>query len=185
MTPWPLDHGGSTGPAVGGAIDRCDPSSPLYSPLSPTGVSLCRGCADAARCRLGIQRAHLTDDGRLVSELSCPASQQGGPGVAHGAWIAGILDDLTGQCLLAREEYAVTGTLTVRFRRPVPLEQPLIGRGSLDWRENRRIYISTSLEMAESGEILARANAIMINRTAAHFAPYEQWLATQRSQRHR
>jgi acyl-coenzyme A thioesterase PaaI-like protein len=163
------------------AVQRLDPSSPIYAPLSPSGVSLCRGCQAAARCRLGLQSEHLTADGTLVSEIQCPEDQQGGPRVAHGGWTAGVLDELAGHVLVLPGEFVVTGTLTVIFVRPVPVEWPLIGRSWITRRDGRRVFVSATLELADTGEVLANADAIMVKRPAEHFAKHEQWLDTQRA----
>jgi acyl-coenzyme A thioesterase PaaI-like protein len=164
------------------AVQRLDPSSPIYAPLSPSGVSLCRGCLAAARCRLGLQSEQLAGEGTLVSEVQCPEDQQGGPRVAHGGWTAGVLDELAGHALVLRGEFVVTGTLTVIFVRPVPVQWPLIGRSWITRREGRKVFVSATLELAETGEVLAHADAIMVKRPAEHFAKHEQWLDNQRAQ---
>lgn len=158
---------------------RDDPSSPLFSPKSPTGVSLCNGCSSHARCRLGLMRETLAPDGVVTSEVRCPGDQQGGPNVAHGGWTAGIFDELIGHALLIRDEFAVTGKLTVNFIRPVPVETQLVGRTVIAERQGRKVLVSASLELVESGALLGTAEAIMIKRPAAHFAMHEEWLARQ------
>lgn len=163
-----------------GAVQRLDPSSPIYGPLSPGGVSLCRGCQKAKQCRLGLKREYFNVEGGLIGEVQCPKGQGGGPGVAHGGWTAGVLDELAGHCLVLHNEFVVTGTLTVTFMRPVPVEWPLIGRCWVERREGKRVFISATIELTDGGEILAKADAIMVKRPAEHFAKHEQWLQTQR-----
>lgn len=163
-------------------LHRSDPRSPMYVPSSPAGVLLCHGCRELNRCRMGLQRETLRPDGVVVSELIAPRDSEGGPNVAHGGWTAGILDELVGHAMMLREEFSVTGTLEVVFRKPMPVEIPLIGKSQIDKREGRRAFVSASIELASTGALLASAKAIMVKRPSNHFERHEEWLTTQVNQ---
>ncbi|MCX4095711.1 PaaI family thioesterase [Nocardia sp. alder85J] len=164
-----------TDPGVG-----LDPSSPFSAPESADGMRLCYGCRRLQRCRLGIESERLDDKGVVISHVVCESANEGGPEVAHGGWTAGVMDELVGHTLLLNEEFGVTGTLTVKFVRPVPIGWPLIGRAWFTGRENRKVFVRATLVLASSGAVLAEADAIMIKRPDTHFEQHYQWLEGQR-----
>ena len=159
-----------------GRLQRDDTSNDMYAPRSKTGVVLCGSCRAASSCRLGLARETLGADGVVVSEIHCPRDNEGGRNVAHGGWTAGILDEMVGHAVIMRDEFAVTGTLTVTFVKPVPIERPLIGRARIARREGRRVFVKASLELAGNGVVVASAEAILVRRPADHFDRHEKWL---------
>lgn len=162
------------------SIDRSDPTSPFYSPESPGGMSLCHGCRRLERCRFGIESERLDADGVVISRVVCPPEQEGGPKVAHGGWISAVMDELAGHTLTMNAEFGVTGTLTVRFVRPVPVGWPLVGRARITAREGKKVFVTVTVELETSGAVLAEADAIMIKRPATHFEAHYEWLEGQR-----
>jgi hypothetical protein len=55
------------------------------------GVALCSSaCMKTQLCRLGLTKERLEADGTASFEITCPAGLEGGPGVAHGGWTAGV-----------------------------------------------------------------------------------------------
>jgi acyl-coenzyme A thioesterase PaaI-like protein len=161
------------------SLQSTDPNSPLYVVTSDTGVTLCGGCRAAGRCRMGLMAETLRDNGVVFSELSCPRKDEGGRNVAHGGWTAGILDELVGHTLLLRGEFAVTGTLTVVFHKPVPVEMPLVAESHVLRREGRRVFVSAEIKLAETGTLLASAEATMVKRPEDHFDRHDKWLAAE------
>src|SRR5207247_3558243 len=60
---------------------------------------------------------------RIVSEHAIPETYHGPPGIAHGGIVATLFDEIS--CAAAAwvfEWFVVTGELTVRYLRPVPVE---------------------------------------------------------------
>jgi len=159
-----------------GRLHADDPADPMYAVRSSTGVVLCGSCRALSKCRLGLQRETLGPDGVVVSEIECPRDNEGGPNVAHGGWTAGIIDEMVGHAVLLRDEFVVTGTLQIKFVKPVPVERPVIGRAWIVRREGRRVFVEASLELAGSGALVASAEAIMVRRPADHFQRHEEWL---------
>ncbi|MBY8862923.1 PaaI family thioesterase [Nocardia sp. CA2R105] len=115
----------------------------------------------------------------MISRVVCSSEHEGGPQVAHGGWTAGVMDELVGHTLVLNREFGVTGTLSVKFVRPVPVGWPLIGRARIEDAENRKVFVWATLELESSGAILAEADAIMIKRPETHFEQHYQWLETQ------
>ena len=151
-------------------------------PRSSTGVALCGACRLIGRCRLGIESETLESDNVVRYALSCPADSEGGPQVAHGGWTAGVLDEVVGHVPLLRGQLAVTGQLSVRFIRPVPIERPLVARAELTRQEGSRWYVDATLRLAASDAELASAQGILVARDRGHFARHQAWLAGQDAQ---
>ena len=158
------------------SLDHRDPASHLFADASPTGVLLCRSCRVLRRCRLGIGREVLTEDGSVRSEVTYPTDHEGGPEVAHGGWTAGVLDEMSGHALLIRDEFAVTGELTVKFVRPIPIQRPLVGTTRITGRDGRRVYVTGELRIADVGEVVAISHAVMVRRPGDHFDRHQRWL---------
>lgn len=149
-------------------------------PRTNGGVALCGACRRTGVCRLGLTTERLDDDGVARFGISCPPEHEGGPGVAHGGWTAGVLDEVLGHVPLLHHRMSVTGTLTVRFEKPVPIERPLEASAWVDRREPRKWFIAGRLVLASSQAVLAQADGIFVLRDpATHFGGFERWLAEQ------
>jgi len=142
-------------------------------------VFLCQACTRIGRCRLGVEvESPLTDD-TVVSELACDSTHEGGPGVAHGGWTAGVLDELVGHVPIHLGQLAVTGQLNVTYVKPVPIERPLKVTARVVRREGTRWYVHADMTLTSTGAVLASADAVMVERDPAHFARHEAWLKDQ------
>lgn len=89
------------------------------------------------------------EDGSVLARFTGQEIHQGYPGRFHGGVLSGIMDETIGRAIRARygdEVWGVTAELTMRYRKPVPLEVELLGRG--------RITRETRLTFEGSGEIL-------------------------------
>jgi acyl-coenzyme A thioesterase PaaI-like protein len=143
------------------------------------GIGLCSGCSAQGHCRLGLKDEHLDEDGTVRTDLVCAAEHAGGPDVAHGGWTAGVLDELVGHVPMMHGTLAVTGTLTVRFLRPVPVGLPLTGSAGIVSKSDGRWQVRARLCLASSGAELAVADAVMVERDPSHFTRFRRWLDTQ------
>ena len=146
---------------------------------SETGIALCRSCERRGRCQLGLGREQLRPDGSVETELVCSAAHEGGPGVAHGGWIAATFDEVTGHVALLSGQLAVTGSMTVSYLKPVPIERQLRARAWVVRKEERRWFVEGELRLASTGALLGRAEATMVLRDPAHFERHRAWLAAQ------
>lgn len=144
------------------------------------GVTLCGACRATAKCRLGVEREWLDDDDIARFELQCPRDQEGGPNVAHGGWTAAAMDEMLGHVPLLHAQMSVTATLTVNFKKPVPVQHPLAARAWIDKIEGSKWFISGELVLLPSQSVLATATGIWIARDWSHFERHEKWLAEQR-----
>jgi acyl-coenzyme A thioesterase PaaI-like protein len=149
-------------------------------PKSEGGVPLCGACLPKGCCRLGVSQEALSD-GVVSSDLVCPSDHEGGPRVAHGGWTAAVMDELLGHVPLLHDQLSVTATLTVNFRKPVPIERPLRVRAWVDKIEGQKWYNSGEMVLAATNSVLATATGIWIARDPSHFIRHQKWLAEQDS----
>ncbi|WP_131744918.1 PaaI family thioesterase [Frankia sp. Cppng1_Ct_nod] len=142
-------------------------------------VALCGSCSRKGHCRLGMVHERLDDDNVLRANVTCSADHEGGPDVAHGGWTAGIMDEVLGHLPMHLGILAVTGTLEIKFIRPVPLERELLASAWLERREGQRLYVSGELRLATTNAELATAKGIFVARDRTHFDRQQAWLAQQ------
>lgn len=88
---------------------------------------------------------------------------QGYPGIMHGGLVTTLLDEAMAKVINFRGITAVTATLEVKFRNPVPLGVPLKVVGKLIDEKARRCAIQAWVEN-EEGTVLAEATSIFIKR---------------------
>ena len=91
---------------------------------------------------LSLVTAPYAVDDEVVGIATLLPAYEGGPGRAHGGMVAAIFDDITGYVLRIAQTAAFTGTLTVRYHKPTPMEVPLTFRARLVGREDRRLFIT-------------------------------------------
>lgn len=116
----------------------------------------CFGCGPAHPDGLRV-RCFITDDG-VLSPIVIPGRFEGPPGNAHGGIVAGYLDEvLAGAAARHTGRIYVTGELTVRYVKPVPLETPLLGRGWVVKDHGRYLDLEGTLEDFPSRAVLAQA----------------------------
>ena len=100
------------------------------------------------------------DDGSVASLFSFKPVHQSYPGRAHGGMITALLDELIGRALWVKSPdiYAVTTSINVSFRKPVPYDTTLKGRGYITFEASR--WFSAKGEIYDlGGNLLAEATA--------------------------
>ena len=87
---------------------------------------------------------------------------QGYPGVVHGGVVAAILDEVAGRTFMEGDppKFMVTAKLTVRYRRPVPVGQPLLAIGKA-LEDNERIAKATAQLFGLDGTLLAEGDVVL------------------------
>jgi acyl-coenzyme A thioesterase PaaI-like protein len=125
-----------------------------HSPRPEDTYHNCFGCGPGHPTGLRV-RCFKTDAG-VASPVWIAKSYEGPPGAAHGGIVAAYLDEiLAGAVLRGAGRSGVTGELTVRYRRPVPTEQPVLGRGRLVADHGRYVDVEGDLIDPETQEVLA------------------------------
>jgi acyl-coenzyme A thioesterase PaaI-like protein len=110
-------------------------------------------------------------DGSVVATVTFGVAYQGPPGYVHGAFIAGVFDDVLGAANLASGHPGMTVKLEVRYRRATPLHTPLRVVARYTGREGRRIFASATMHAGD--EVTAEAEGVFaeitVDRAAALF----------------
>ena len=85
---------------------------------------------------------------------------EGPPTCVHGGVIAELFDELLGMSNILVGEGAMTGTLTVRYRRPTPLLAPLHLVARYTGKEGSKVYAWGGIY--HQGELTAEADGVFI-----------------------
>jgi acyl-coenzyme A thioesterase PaaI-like protein len=116
----------------------------------------CFGCGPAHPDGLRV-RCFRTPEG-VESPVLVEPRYEGPPGAVHGGIVAAYLDEILGAAAArATGRPSVTGELTVRYVKPVPVATPLLGRGRLVTDHGRYVDVAGSLERLATGEVVATA----------------------------
>jgi uncharacterized protein (TIGR00369 family) len=110
---------------------------------------------------LGLNAQFLElEDGRLAAEFIATDEHQSYPGRAHGGVISAILDETIGRAVQVAfpEVFGVTIELTVRFRKPVPLNVPLRAVAEIT-RHTKQFFYGEGQLLLEDGTVAADASA--------------------------
>ncbi|NLW72843.1 MAG: PaaI family thioesterase [Chloroflexi bacterium] len=101
--------------------------------------------------------------GSCFSNVTIPEQYQSYPGVTHGGVVAAILDEASGRAINADPDlFMVTMELTVRYRRPVPIEQPLKVVGTLLKRRGKVATAKGEL-FDPDGNLLAESSGMFVD----------------------
>lgn len=100
-------------------------------------------------------------DGAMVRGIATfGIAYEGPPGHVHGGFIAAAFDEVLGMAQSMSGTPGMTGTLTIRYRRPTPLNQTVRFEGRMDRVEGRKIFASGTLHVRET--LCAEAEGIFV-----------------------
>jgi uncharacterized protein (TIGR00369 family) len=144
-------------------------SQEKLTPMKHGGQNLCFGCgmdnADGLRLQF-----HLKEDQSVVCFVEVVARFEGPPGYVHGGVIATLLDEAMSKSVRALGVPAMTRSMEVDYRRPVPVGEPLRIEGrlveSLDrsHRTEARILDRAGTVLASAKGIFAQVRASRLQR---------------------
>jgi acyl-coenzyme A thioesterase PaaI-like protein len=90
---------------------------------------------------------------------------EGPPNCVHGGVIAELFDELMGMAIVVAEKPAMTGTLTVRYRKPTPLFAPLDLVGRFVSSNGRKVHAWSAIY--HDGVLMAEAEGLFIEARGA------------------
>ena len=105
------------------------------------------------------------DTDRVTATLIFDLRHEGVPGYAHGGWIAAVFDQVlavAAASLAGRP--AMTGTMTIRFIRPTPIDTPLSYVATAESTGARTVRVIS--ELSAGTEVTARGEGIMVQSKA-------------------
>ena len=116
----------------------------------------CFGCGPGHPDGLYV-RCFKTAEG-VASPIIIPLKYEGPRGAAQGGIVATYMDEVLGAAVArSRGVAAVTGEITVRYVKPVPIEAPLIGHGLVTQDHGRYVDVEGRLEELATGRLVASA----------------------------
>jgi hypothetical protein len=101
------------------------------------------------------------DGERILGHANIGAQYEGPPGHVHGGIIAAAFDEVLGMAQARTGKPGMTGTLTIRYRRPTPLHTDLTFEARVDRVEGRKIFASGTLHAGPT--LCAEADGIFIS----------------------
>ena len=98
------------------------------------------------------------EDGSVMSKFKYREEHQSYPGRVHGGLITAMLDEMVIRALWAKEgneeEMGVTVSLDTKYRKPVPYNTELIGKGVVVKNNNNFLIVKSEILDLE-GNVLA------------------------------
>lgn len=128
----------------------------------------CVVCGLANGHGLGLE-FHLVGDGVVEASFACERMFEGYPATLHGGVICTLLDGAMTNCMFAHGRTAVTAELSVRFRHPVAIGQPVTVRAWIESSLNPLYHLAG--EVRQAGQVMATAKGKFMDSTA------KPWLA--------
>ncbi|MBN1212448.1 MAG: PaaI family thioesterase [candidate division Zixibacteria bacterium] len=114
----------------------------------------CFVCGDKNAC--GLKARFFFDGDRVVSEITADEIYEGYRGIFHGGIISTLLDEVMIKAILAREIYAVTAEIEIKFIKPVKTGDKIKLTGRVT-RTKGRLYFTEGAALDENGEPFAEA----------------------------
>ncbi|WP_349269521.1 thioesterase [Mycolicibacterium parafortuitum] len=100
------------------------------------------------------------EDGGVFTDFTLGAGYEGPAGHVHGGICALILDHVLGAAVHQPGRPAVTGTLTVRYRRPTPLGRPLHAEAKIRDSQGSKTFVEGSI--SHGGDVTVEADGIFL-----------------------
>ena len=98
------------------------------------------------------------EDGSVMTKFKYRQEHQSYPGRVHGGLITAMLDEMGLRALWAKEgseeKFGVTMSLDTKYRKPVPYDEEIIGKGIVI-NENNKFFGVDSKIMDLQGNVLA------------------------------
>lgn len=127
----------------------------------PIDDGKCFACGPFADRGIGL-RFEPDGDGRVRGAVVLEPRFQGWAGIAHGGIVMTLLDEGMAHACAAAGERGMTAEVKVRFRKPVPLGEPLVVRGWIDERRGRVLRVAAAVEDAH-GTVLAGSEGSFVS----------------------
>jgi len=129
---------------------------------NPVDDGCCIGCGQDSAIGLKM-RFDVAEDRSVRSRVTIPQPYQGWQGVVHGGVVALVLDEAMAYAAGAHGFLGVTAELKLRFRKAVPVGEPLSVSGNVSWQRRNVFGLEASINDA-SGTLLASAEARFVSR---------------------
>lgn len=101
------------------------------------------------------------EDDMIVGRVRFGIAYEGPPGCVHGGYIAAAFDELLGLTQSLSGKVGMTGTLTVKYRKPTPLHVDLRMEGRIESVQGRKVL--TGGRMLAGDALTAEASGLFVS----------------------
>jgi acyl-coenzyme A thioesterase PaaI-like protein len=136
--------------------------------LEPKPSNRCFGCGAANPAGMKLAFDLDLDARRTRGNFTLGPNYAGGAGFAHGGIIAVVLDEAMGKLSRLADEQAVTADMSLEYKRPVPIDQPILVEGWQEEETGRNRFRVAEIR-DQQGNLLARGKGRFVIVTEAHF----------------
>lgn len=126
-------------------------------------------------------RFYQQEDGSVLARFTGCNHHQGYPGRMHGGIITAVMDETMGRAIMTRygdNIWGVTAELSVRFRKPVPLNVELTAVGRIT-EEKTRLFEGVGELYLPDGSVAVEASGKFVKMELSRIATFdpelEQW----------
>jgi len=105
---------------------------------------------------IGIKARFYFDGDKAVTDVMAEKRFEGYLGIYHGGITSTLLDEVMIKALLAKDIYAMTVELTVRFHKIIEVGKKLHFEGCLESKKGR-LFLTRGSVTAENGDLVASA----------------------------
>ena len=124
-------------------------------------VDSCFGCGTTNSASLGVVLSSTPD--RAEGRVRFGPDTEGAPGLVHGGLLATFADEVMGNVPHGGNAVRVTAEMTIRYRRPTPVDTELRCRARLAQTTGRRFCVHAVITPADDDTtVLAEADATYV-----------------------
>ena len=120
----------------------------------------CFGCG--RQNPIGLKMTFFEDGEQVWAPWTPLREHQGYEEIVHGGLITTVLDEVMGWAIYVRKLWAVTGSINVRFRKPVMVGEALTARAWVATVSGRKVDVRAQLVRDCDGQVLAEGSALFI-----------------------
>ena len=110
----------------------------------------------------GMQLDLHIEPGRCWTELSLEPRFEAREGIAHGGIVCTVLDEVMAWSLVGADNWGVTAKLSVDFKRPIRVGQPIRAEGWVTKERRRLVATSGTVVDTTDGTVLATSHALYV-----------------------
>jgi len=122
-----------------------------------------------------------TGERSAVGTVTFGSAYEGPPGHVHGGFVAAAFDEVLGFVQSLSGRPGMTGTLTVRYRKPTPLHTPLRFEAEYTGSERRKLF--TEARVLAGEKLCAEAEGLFVSFERDRYVELEALRAVSESER--
>jgi acyl-coenzyme A thioesterase PaaI-like protein len=141
---------------------------------------MCFVCGESNSAGVHV-RFYEQEDGSILARFTGADHHQGYPGRMHGGVITAVMDETMGRAIMTNHGdaiWGVTAELSLRFRRPVPLEVELTAVGRID-NEKSRVFEGSGELYLPDGSVAVEASGLYVKLDISRIGEFdperEEW----------